>query len=591
MKLLTTHYSLQTERGTSLIEILVTMAIFVLLAGGIYFTFANILEITSRTRLRTLGTSLLNKEIEILRNVPYDQIGVVGGFPVGVLNASKTVMYENNSYVVKAYVRNIDDVFDGKQGETPNDTAPADYKIVELEVSCPECPLPFVPLTFTTWIAPQNLESSTKNGSLFVNVFDSSGIPISNVDVVVKNTSTSPTITIIDTTNVSGVLQLVDIPTSTNAYQITVSKTGYSTAKTYQLGLPANPNPIQPHATVASQLITDTSFQIDKVSTLTFTAQDYVCSGIASTTIRESGSKLIGSGPDVVKVDTSFTTDSTGKKTMTDVEWDNYTFFVSSTAYQLAGFMPLLPLTIAPNTSNTLTFVLENAATSSLLVTATDASSSPLADVSVNIQKSGTDLSLVTGERFIGQTNWAVANSYNSQDGNIDDSNPTGVIHILKNGGIYPTSTNSYLISNTFDLGTTVTTLRGIDWTPKNQPALTTLQFQLAANNDDAAWNYKGPDGTANTYFTASSTLGAAFSGSRYIRYKVYLNTINENVTPNLQDVQISFSSDCIPTSQAFFRDLPNGTYTITATKSGYTTATSSASVSTGWQEAVLMFP
>src|SRR3989344_933774 len=270
MKLLTTHYSLQTERGTSLIEILVTMAIFVLLAGGIYFTFANILEITSRTRLRTLGTSLLNKEIEILRNVPYDQIGVVGGFPVGVLNASKTVMYENNSYVVKAYVRNIDDVFDGKQGETPNDTAPADYKIVELEVSCPECPLPFVPLTFTTWIAPQNLESSTKNGSLFVNVFDSSGIPISNVDVVVKNTSTSPTITIIDTTNVSGVLQLVDIPTSTNAYQITVSKTGYSTAKTYQLGLPANPNPIQPHATVASQLITDTSFQIDKVSTLTF---------------------------------------------------------------------------------------------------------------------------------------------------------------------------------------------------------------------------------------------------------------------------------------------------------------------------------
>lgn len=560
-----------------------------IIGTAVYLSYANIVDVIGRTRLRTLAHSIANKQIETIRDLPFDSVGIVGGSPPGVIPASTTVSYEGQQFVISAFVRNIDDPFDGKLGSSPNDTAPADYRLVELQIACTSCQQ-FVPLVFTTWAAPQNLESSTKNGAIFINVFDANGQPVSDANVLVKNTSTTPTITINDTTNNSGSLQLVDVATSTNAYQITVSKSGYSTKQTYQPGLVANPNPVQPHATVASQQITAISFAIDRVSTIQVRTSDQYCSAVPSIDMNQVGQKLIGAGPDVPLYSQSFTTDSSGSSTRTGLEWDTYSFANTDSAYDVAGSIPLVPITVNPNTTQPLRFLMETKSTNSLLVTAADAGTGAAATSTlITLSKSGFNDTKLTGVKFYTQTNWS-GGQYTGQDGNLTDNAPSGQVQLTQASGSYPTSTASYLESNTIDFGTSSVSLYDLSWAPTSQPANTSLQFQLAAaSSTSGPWNYTGPDGTSATYYTATTTLSTAYDGGQYLRYKAFFNTTDASTTPSLQDVSIGFTSGCIPSGQVFWPGLSTGTYTVTATKAGYQTATSSITVGAGWQQVKLL--
>lgn len=575
--------------GFSLIEILIAIAIFIIIGGAVYLSYGNILDVLTRTRTHTLATSLLNQQIEFVRNLSFDSVGIVGGAPAGVIPASTTIIYEGQQFVINAYVRNIDDPFDGTIGGMPNDTAPADYRLVELQIDCPSC-YQFVPVTFTTRAAPQNLESSTQRGALFVNVFDANGQPVSTANVLVANTSTTPTINITDATNNSGTLQLVDVPTSTNAYQITVSKPGYTTARTYTQGDSANPNPTVPHATVASQQITDISFAIDRVSTINVTTGDQYCAPVPSVAMTQSGQKLIGSSPNVLSYSSPFTTDASGASTRNNLEWDTYTFINNDALYDITGSLPLNPFTIDPNTTTNVYFLMEPKTTNALLVSVADASSSPVADVSVTVTKPGFNETKVTGEKGHGQTNWAGL-QYTAQDGMINDIAPPGQLQIMQPiPGQYATGTNSWLISNTIDFGTSSTTFRNLSWNPIVQPPGTTLQFQLASNNDNATWLYVGPNGTPATFYTTPGAIGPMHDGNRYLRYQVFMNTTNMAATPLLTDITLSFTSACVPPGNAFWGSgFATGTYDITAAKAGYTTATSSITVGAGWQEAKLI--
>ena len=81
----------------------------------------------------------------------------------------------------------------------------------------------------------------------------------------IENNQQAPSIVIEDTTNNDGLLQIVDAPPGVEAYEVTVSKSGYSQDHTYTVGAPENPNPSKPHSTVAIQQLTELSFAIDRL--------------------------------------------------------------------------------------------------------------------------------------------------------------------------------------------------------------------------------------------------------------------------------------------------------------------------------------
>ena len=80
-----------------------------------------------------------------------------------------------------------------------------------------------------------------------------------------------------------------------------------------------------------------------------------------------------------------------------------------------------------------------------------------------------------------------------------------------------------------------------ISWTD-TAPIGTSVKFQIATNNDNATWSFKGPDGTAGTYYTTGSgqTIWSGHDGDRYIRYKAYLDTTDTVKTPILHDISIT---------------------------------------------------
>ncbi|WP_340483347.1 hypothetical protein, partial [Acinetobacter baumannii] len=78
---------------------------------------------------------------------------------------------------------------------SPNDTSPADYKLVELELSCTTCVAPQI-TTFTGRAAPKGLETSSTNGALFIQAINASGAFLPGATVHVVNNAVSPAINI-----------------------------------------------------------------------------------------------------------------------------------------------------------------------------------------------------------------------------------------------------------------------------------------------------------------------------------------------------------------------------------------------------------
>jgi len=584
---------LRFRAGFSLIDVVIAIGIIALLFGGIFVVYFSILDLVKNIDVKSSATSVLNRQVEIIRNIPYESVGTVGGVPSGIIPQEQTLAFGDFVFSVKTTVRNIDDPFDGTLGGTPNDTAPADYKIVEMEISCSLC-AKFTPLIFTTTVAPKSLESASSNGSLFLNVFDANGAGISAASVHVMNNSVTPTIDLSDATNASGVLQLVGVPTSTQSYQIMVNKTGYSSEKTYPIGDSQNPNPAKPHATVAAQTVTQLSFSIDKVSRVNVYSSGLRCEVIPDVNFSVTGSKLIGSSPDVLKFSTSSNTGSGGLVVLNNVEWDTYTFSMTDTGYDVLGTTPFARTIINPSSTFDFRFMLQPASPKSFLVTVKDTlSGNGITGANVTLSKTGFSNTEVTGHNFVGETDWS-GGKYSSQDGGVDTENFPGSIRMVQSASsTYNTSTLSWLISNTIDFGSASSTFYSLQWSPVSQAPATgpeSLKFQLAANNDSSTWNFVGPDGTAGSYYTfSSSTIWSGLSGNRYLRYKAYLSTQSENDTPVLNNISFEFGGMCVPPYQVLFSNLTSGDYDVVVTAPGYQTATSTATISENWYQADIL--
>src|SRR3989344_201818 len=329
-----------TSSGFSLLETLVAIGGFVIISTSAYQAYFAILDVVKLNRVKIAATNVVNEQFEIARNLPYNQVGVVGSIPSGVIPYTQTLTRDGITFSITAIVRNIDQPFDGTLGGVPNDTSPADNKLVEFTVECGTCKN-FTPITFSGLVSPKNLETASANGALFVRVFDANGDPVQSASVHIENNATTTPIVINDVTDANGMLQLVDVPPELDAYEITVSKTGYSTEKTYPVGAPGNPNPRKPHATVLLQQVTQISFAIDHVSTLSVSSVTPTCAVVPRFDFAMVGSKLLGDTPDVYKYSMAHLTNGSGLKTVSNLEWDTYVITAIDGDYDLIGINPL----------------------------------------------------------------------------------------------------------------------------------------------------------------------------------------------------------------------------------------------------------
>ena len=516
----------------------------------------------------------MDNELEVVKNMAYVDVGTQGGSPAGVLQAEKNLTYGNVPFVVKTFVRNVDDPFDGLQGGSPDDTAPADYKLVEVEITCPACPR-FITARASTTIAPPGLESVTKNGTLIVKVLNASGQPVSGANVSVINNNVNPPININDITDSNGLLELVDIATSSAGYAITVTKSGYSTDRTYPPGGVSNPNPLKPDATVLEQQVTQVSFVIDRVSSLAVRTQDKFCADVGNVDFLQTGQKLIGTNPDVLKYSVAHATNAGGDLNITGLEFDAYSFQNQEVGYEVSGFAPLTPIAVDPNGAYGLTWLMEPKSASAIVVTAKEQGGQLVNDAKVTISKPGFSDEEYTGRKFLTHTDWS-GGQYDSKSSNLEVGNPSGELTITLVDGKYASLSDEWLISQTIDFGTADTIFYNLVWNPTSQPPQTgvdSLKIQIATNDDNSTWSFVGPDGTVNSYYTTSDVqIHSSHNGDRYLRYKVILRTDDENHTPGLEDITLYFHSSCIPDGQVYFSGLSQDTYTVTIEKAGYQT-------------------
>ena len=195
--------------------------------------------------------------------------------------------------------------------------------------------------------------------------------------------------------------------------------------------------------------------------------------------------------------------------------------------------------------------------------------------------------------RAAGQNDFVDAARYFDSDGNIEISNPPGELRLRRVFDEYAPS--GYLISSTFDTGS-ASNFHQILWQPQSQPPETgasSVRFQIATNGDKIAWNFLGPDGTANTFYTlADQNINSLHDGGRYLRYKVFFQTASTTWTPTISDISFTFTSSCVPPGQVLFTGLGIGDYTITVSKNGYQAFADTVSVSSPWQQSeVILSP
>jgi prepilin-type N-terminal cleavage/methylation domain-containing protein len=259
---------IKNQNGFSLVEVLVAILILAILTLGIYSLITMSIQISTENQHYVEGIAIANQRMEKIRNLPFDNVGTIDNPSApGVLPQTETVVRQG-IYKVENWVSFYDDPFDGTAASS-TDTIPNDYKIATIKVGWTG---KFGPnnVTIFSKIIPKTREASSTYGLLDISVFDAGGSPVPSsagnttyVRVIRAASSTDASFPADET----GHLYL-PVPAGYQAYQIIVTKNGYSSDQTYPLGGAANPYPNIVNLTVNQGERTSWSFVIDKLATL-----------------------------------------------------------------------------------------------------------------------------------------------------------------------------------------------------------------------------------------------------------------------------------------------------------------------------------
>jgi hypothetical protein len=124
------------NKGISFIDVIVGTSLMIIVFLGIFGSYQLLLKTINQNQIKVIATAVANQQIEMIKNLSYESVGLKGGFPDGTLEASTTTVRNSIKFTIE---RRVDYVVDPADGiSSPDDSCPNDYKKVEIKVSCRE---------------------------------------------------------------------------------------------------------------------------------------------------------------------------------------------------------------------------------------------------------------------------------------------------------------------------------------------------------------------------------------------------------------------------------------------------------------------
>lgn len=254
-------------RGVTLIDTVVGSALMLLVFVGIAGVFQLSIDVVTNNKARAGAIALADERMEYIRSLPYASIGTAGGIPSGSIAQSEAVLSNGISYTRRTVVEYADDAGDGL-GAADTNGITLDYKAVRVDLAWNSRNGTRHTTLVTRVTPPVGMETacppSAECGTLAISVLNAALEPVSNAQAHVVNTTTTPGIDLTTFTNTSGNVSLVGAPAATG-YQVTVTKTGYSTDQTYN-ATSQNTDPTPGPFTVSNNQTTSPTFRIDLLS-------------------------------------------------------------------------------------------------------------------------------------------------------------------------------------------------------------------------------------------------------------------------------------------------------------------------------------
>lgn len=367
-----------SKSGFTLFETLIAVSVLSVFFTAVVFILQNVLENIGQSRVRSTALTLAQEKMELVRNLPYASVGTVGGIPTGTIQPKETVTVNGLPFSVTTSIIFIDDPYDAV---APSDSINTDYKKVRIEITWGGMYPSRFPLALVSLVAPRDKETISGGGTLSVTVFNSQSQPVPNAQVTIDNTKVTPNIHMTTLSGSDGKVILPGAPPCTACYKISVTKQSYSTDRTYTTAEVANP--IQPDATVIEGNMTQVSFSIDEISSLTVMAYTLTNTPYPYVQFTLRGSKIIGYDVNDNPVPKYTFQTNTGAYIVSipNLETDIYSLDLNP-GFILAGSNPILPIAVTPKSSVSLSMKIASGITSSLLVTVRNPGNSPLASAS-----------------------------------------------------------------------------------------------------------------------------------------------------------------------------------------------------------------
>jgi len=337
---------INSQKGSTLIEVLISIAVVSFLTVTIYMTLTSAISNMSESKQRVSAIAIANEKMEIIRNLDYEEVGVLNGIISGPMLAFEVVTRNDFDYNVYIDIRYIDDPLDGTDSD---DLINTDYKLVQVTAEW-EHQGKVDSVEFISSFVPNGIETNMGGGSLVLNTMTSGGSPVGNVSVNLKSIEDTPAVDYSTNTDNSGSLTLQGVPSQT--YRITLSKDDYESVRTYPNPPDSSFTPFNADFYINESVLNSKNFFIDPASNLNLKAINIADdSGIVGIDIELIGGKEIGSEPVTYNLDDSSITDSSGEINYSDispgsyqiVNWedlgiDDYTFIGSTeeTTFDLA---------------------------------------------------------------------------------------------------------------------------------------------------------------------------------------------------------------------------------------------------------------